>query len=172
MEDYFKLFDLPFTFSVDQERLRRKFLQNSREFHPDLKTDKESHRLAEERSSANNEGFRVLKDFFETTAYILKFKGLLTEGEKENIAPEFLAEMMEINEGLMELEMDFNQAALERIRKQSTERREATEQSIRAMAAEYDKTQDERVIEEIKTEFLKRKYLLRIKDSIDKFATS
>ena len=172
MEDYFKIFDLPFTFSVDQNKLRKKFLENSREFHPDLQSGAESYRLAEERSSVTNEGFRVLKDFFETVAYILKFKGKLAEGEKENIDPVFLGEMMEINEGLMDLEMDFNPSELERIRKRSAERMEAIEQSIRDKAAEYDKTQEERVLEEIKSEFLKRKYLLRIKDSIDKFATS
>lgn len=170
MNNYFELFGLPVTFTVDQPLLRKKYLENSRKFHPDLAADDQSELSAEELSSANNEGFRVLTNFYETVAYILVLKGKMNAGEKEKLDPAFLGEMMDINEGLMELEMEFDSEVFEKLKHEAENRLESIENSLRQLAQQYDTEKNDNTLDRIKEDYLKRKYLLRIRDSIDKFA--
>jgi molecular chaperone HscB len=173
MDNYFDFFGLPLTFFVDKDALRKKFLENSRKFHPDIaKRGEDSATSPEEASSKNNEGFKILKDFYQTMAYILRLKGKLITGEKEKLDMEFLGEMMDINEGLMELEMEFDNEVFNRLDGESKDRLSTIEASLKNHAKQYDNTQDDAILDQIKEEYLKRKYLLRIRDSIDKFAAS
>ena len=49
-----------------------------------------------------NKGFKILKDPDKTIKYVLEIKGLLQEEEKYELPPDFLTEMMELNERLMD----------------------------------------------------------------------
>ena len=53
-------------------------------------------------STLNNKSFYVLKSFNTRLEYVLKMKGILVEEEKYALAPDFLMEMMELNEQLTE----------------------------------------------------------------------
>lgn len=167
MVDYFKFFDLPERFETDQTELRSRYLANSRKFHPDLYDGDED---PEELSSINNEGYRILKDYFETVAYVLRNRQVLVEGEKEQLDPMFLGEMMDINEGLMELEFDFDPEVFQRLKEESEEKQQEIEDGLRLLTQRFENEQDETLLGQIKEYYLKRKYLLRIRDSINKFA--
>ncbi len=101
---YFELFELPVQLKVDRSLLPQKYFALSREFHPDFyinKTDTEK-KKALEISAMLNRALKTLKDEDETIKYVLQLKGLLQEEEKYELPPEFLGEMLELNEQITE----------------------------------------------------------------------
>jgi molecular chaperone HscB len=53
-----------------------------------------------EMSSKVNEAYALFQNQHDTLAYILKIKGVVVEGEKYQLPPDFLMEVMELNENL------------------------------------------------------------------------
>jgi molecular chaperone HscB len=100
--NYFELFDLPVSFSIDQVLLKKKFYQLSKNYHPDFyeKNDTISEEENLQMSSKVNEGYVLLQNKYAIIGYVLKLKGFVQEEEKYNLAPSFLMEVMELNEDL------------------------------------------------------------------------
>jgi molecular chaperone HscB len=100
--NYFELFDLPVSVLVDTPSLTKKYFALQKQNHPDFFTqaDEAAQQEALENSSAINKGFKVLKDKDATIRYILKIKGLIEEEEKYPLPPDFLMEVMDLNENL------------------------------------------------------------------------
>jgi molecular chaperone HscB len=169
---FFDFFELPIRFILDEADLRKRYLSNSKRFHPDFYTLESVEKQAEilQRSSLNNEAYRILSDFDQRIKYILEEKGLLVEGQNE-IPQDFLLAMMDINEQLMELEFDFDPAILSTV-KQEVEAREAAllaEVKPILQAYEEEKSGAEE-LNAIKNFYLKKRYLLRIKENLSTFA--
>ncbi len=57
-----------------------------------------------ERSSVVNKAYKTFSNDDDTLKYFLEIKGLLQEDEKYELSPQFLMEMMELNEQLMEVD--------------------------------------------------------------------
>lgn len=102
--NYFELFGIPVQFKVDKGILRKKYFELSKLSHPDYfaTSGNEVQQNALDSSALLNHAFKTLNNSDATLQYILKEKGLLEEGEKYNLPPSFLAQMMEINEALEE----------------------------------------------------------------------
>ena len=104
--NYFELFEIPVQLQVDKSVLPRKYFELSRRYHPDFfvnGTDEEQS-LALERSALLNKAFQTFQHPDDTIRYVLSLKGMLEEEEKFTLPPEFLMEVMEINESMMEME--------------------------------------------------------------------
>ena len=107
-------------------------------------------------------------------AYILELKGELTEGEKYQLPQDFLLEMMEVNEALMELEFDANEQQI----KEASNKVKALEDALdfeldlqtEAFTNAIESDQN-LILKQTKDIWYRKKYLLRIRDSINKFAT-
>ena len=119
--NYFELFNIPVSLAVDPALIKKKFYELSREFHPDFFTNSGEEAKMESlgKSSMVNKAYRVFNNPDETIKYVLKLKGLLEEEEKYSLKPDFLMEVMEINEGLMDLELDPNPALLKKLEEKS-----------------------------------------------------
>jgi len=80
-------------------------------------------------------------------------------------------EMMEINEGLMELEFEFDQQAYDGLREQVKNLEEQLFNAIFPVlrSYEYDKA-DPSDLQSVKEFYLKKRYLLRILENLDRFA--
>lgn len=106
MEDYFAFFDLDHSLEVDLSDLRRRFVENSRIFHPDFHTLADEGQRDEmlEKSTLNNKAYKILRDRDTRIKHLLDLKELLSE--KDSVPSMFLMEMMDINEQLMEVQMD------------------------------------------------------------------
>jgi molecular chaperone HscB len=171
--NYFKFFQLPVSFFPDEAELKKRFLQNSKRFHPDFFTLEPPEKQAEilELSTFNNQAFQTLSDFDKRVKYILNLEGVLKEEGENEISPHFLMEMMEINEVLMELEFDFDKAVWEKIKNQVHQLEQELFNSVKPLMEKYrlSSTVPED-LEAIKDFFLKRKYLWRINGNLDKFA--
>jgi molecular chaperone HscB len=86
--------------------LEQKFLQLSWKFHPDNFVNASEHErdLSLKRSSELNDAYRVLRDPVARVEYLLGLEGERKEGEKkQQVPPELLEEVFELNESLDEL---------------------------------------------------------------------
>ena len=100
--NYFELFDLPAQVKVDTELLTRRYFTLQKQFHPDFHTQQDSHSQEEamEKSAELNRAFKTLKDPDATLFYLLSLKGMASNDEKHQLPPDFLMEVMELNENL------------------------------------------------------------------------
>lgn len=159
MENFFAFYDLPFSLHVDQTQLRKKFYELSRKFHPDFHTQ-ESNDVQDEilqKSTLNNKAFESLSDQNKRIKYILEYKELLQEGQNA-IPQDFLMEMMDYNEALMELQMDFDLEAKDTLKQNLIKLSEDLSLSIKALN-EPNKLLDDPSLEKLKAYYLKNQYL-------------
>ncbi len=170
--NYFEFFGLPLAFRIDEALLKQRFYDNSKKYHPDFYTLESEEKQAEilEQSTLNNQAYRTLSDFDKRMEYLLTLKGVLAEEGKNPIPQDFLIEMMDINEKLMELEFDFDENTYRSVLQELKDQ----ERAIYAEAATVIETYDDQKmplqeLSIVKDYFLKKKYLLRIQENVSKF---
>ncbi len=172
--NYFELYQIPIGFKVDAKALKRKFYALSKEFHPDFHADKSEEEQVRilEMSTMNNEAYKVLKDFDKRMKYVLDLKNLLEEG-KDKLPQDFLMEMMDINEALMELEFDFDKNKIEAAKTTINNLKQALYKPIQEVVEHYDdKESSSEELSLIKKYYLKHRYILRIQNNLNKFASA
>ncbi|MEM9991370.1 MAG: Fe-S protein assembly co-chaperone HscB [Bacteroidota bacterium] len=167
--NFFEFYNIPISFQVDKAALKRTFYANSKKYHPDFYTLESEERQAEvlELASKNNEAYRVLSDFDKRMKYILDLEGILEKEGENKIPQDFLMEMMDINEEMMELEFEYNPVTLEKIKSALSTQEESLFADIEPIVKEYDSSK----LEEVKNYYLKKRYLLRIRENLNKFAS-
>lgn len=101
---YFELFEIPVQLRVDNNSVSKKYFELSRKYHPDyfVQQDDKAQAEALEKSALLNKGYRTFQNPDETIRYVLHLKGLIEEEEKYELPPDFLMEVLEINERLMD----------------------------------------------------------------------
>lgn len=173
--NYFDWFDLPLAFVLDEKELKRKFIAKSRSLHPDFFTQGSDEEQADalEQSTFNNQAYRTLKKEDARMKYILDLKEILAEEGQNKLPQAFLMEMMEINEGLMELEFDYDETAFQKTKSDIENLESSLYNEIKTILEDYkeEKEQASELIE-VKKYYLKRKYILRIKENLNKFASA
>jgi len=173
--NYFEFYEIPVSFNVDASKLKRTFYQNSKKYHPDFYTLESDEKQAEilELSTLNNEAYQTLNDFDKRMKYVLELKGVLGEEGQNSIPQDFLMEMMEINEGLMELEFDYDDATFQSTKKSVEQLDNQIFSEVKEIIDNYDDaTATEEDLKKIKLFFQKKRYLLRIFKNLSKFATA
>ena len=106
--DYFSVFGLSRKLGLDEGALTRAFYKKSREVHPDrfANASPEKQQWSLEQTSLLNDAYRALKDPIARTEYLLRLEGVTVADEarggaeaggKNNIPPELLAEVFELN---------------------------------------------------------------------------
>jgi molecular chaperone HscB len=102
--NYFELFGLPIGFQVDTKQLRAAFMDIQRASHPDKFTQSNEFEQEEalEKSAIANKAFTLLQNPSAILPYVLEIKGFLEADEKYALSPDFLMEMMELNEAWMD----------------------------------------------------------------------
>ncbi|MCC3158203.1 co-chaperone Hsc20 [Hymenobacter sp. 15J16-1T3B] len=173
--DYFAFYDLPESFLPDEKALKAKYYALSRQYHPDFHATAapaEQQRVLD-LSTQNTNAYRTLADFDLRLQYILQRHGLLEEGKQE-LPADFLMEVMELNEQLMELEFDFDPAVAARVRSEVERLDAELETEARPVLEGYAALPTEQrpaALLQARTYYLKRRYLLRIRESLAKFAS-
>ena len=106
--NYFELFGLPIAFTTDKNQLRTAFMNIQRASHPDkfAQSTELEQELALEQSAMANKGFTLLNNNEQLLPYVLEITGHIVPDEKYNLAPDFLMEMMELNEGWMDADTE------------------------------------------------------------------
>lgn len=163
--NYFDLYGLPFSLSPDIQFVKRKFYELSRKYHPDFYMNESDEDQAEilEKSSEINKAFKVLSNRDETIKYALQQKGLLEEEEKYQLPPDFLMEMMELNEQLMDAKMEDDETAFKNIKQQISHLEADIYEPVSKIVKQYQEgiTTKEELLQ-VKEYYYKKKYLQRI----------
>ncbi len=174
--NYFEFMGLPVAFNIDEAALRKKYYANSRDIHPDLfsLSDEGQRAWALEQTTLNNEAWAVLSDADKRMAYVLRLKGKLTdEAKNETLPQDFLMEMMDINEAIMDLQMDFDQERYEKTLREVDELEKNLQDSVQNIFDNYsESTENDEDLEKVKNFFLKKKYFLRIRKNLFTFASA
>lgn len=171
--NYFELYELPVSFMIDEAVVKRKFYALSKEYHPDFYTLEPEEKQAEilRLSTLNNEAYKTLKDEDKRMKYVLELKEALAEEGQNKLPPDFLMEMMEMNEELMELEFDPDPAAVAKIRQQLENKEQALRTTVTPLLHRFDADPSANEgLKEVVDYYLKRRYLLRIRENLGKFA--
>ena len=171
--NYFEFFGIPISFQPDTTALRSAFLRNSKKFHPDFHTLADAGQQADmlEQSTLNNQAYHTLANPDRLVRYVLEIKGLLAD--EKNLPPlpqDFLLDMMDINENLMELEMDFDAERLERTRQEVRTLEQQLDEAIAPVLARYTDPEGDDELPLVLDYFFKKRYLLRIHENLSKFA--
>lgn len=175
-DNYFSFFGLPIAFGLDTKLLKEKYYENTRKYHPDHFGQENESKQAEmlELTTQNNNAYKTLKKFSTRTHYILNLYGLVTEGDKHGLPPAFLGEMMDINEALMELEFEPDTTKIRQTEKEVEILEEQITQQLTSLGNSFDTTDSEKektaLLQHIKEAYHKSKYILRLKETLHKFA--
>lgn len=171
--NYFEFFDLPVAFKIDEAALKQRFYERSRRYHPDFYTLESDEKQAEilELSTFNNEAYQTLADFDRRVDYLLRLRGALAEEGQNEIPQDFLMEMMDLNEVLMELEMDFDAALYQKALQELEHHEKTAFEEVAHIIGQYDdKKADPTELSAVRDFYLKKRYLLRIQENLAKFA--
>lgn len=171
--DYFELYGLPLSFNPDLKLVKQKFYELSKKYHPDFFINQSDEKQQEvlELSTLNNKAFQVLNDPQKRIHYILSLKGLLEEGENYKLPQSFLMEMMEVNEALMDLQFDPDEARMSQVKQEIDNIEASLNQELESLAAAYDHQDSdaqETTLLSIKDLYYRSKYLYRIRESLSK----
>jgi len=171
--NYFEFYNIPESFNPDAAFLKKKFYQLSKEYHPDFYANEDEAKQQQilELSTLNNKAHQTLSDPNKRLEYILKSHNLLVEGAKPQLPADFLMEMMDINERLMEVD-DENE--LGHITNEVLAIEGDINENLASLTADYetlDDTAKEDRLNDIAGLYYRQKYLLRIRESLNTFAS-
>jgi len=165
--DYFKLFEIPVQLKVDTTRLSEKFFELSRKFHPDYFAGEEegAQAAALEQSANLNKAWKIFQNPDATIKYVLQEKGLLEEEEKYELPPDFLMEVMDLNEQLMEMDEQAERGKLSSVIAQlSTQIYEPVKEIVEGY---QEGVTSEKELLQVKEYYYKKKYLDRIRRELN-----
>ena len=167
--NYFELYGLPVLMKVDTSEIKKKFYELSRQYHPDFhaRSDEAGQAEALEKSADVNKAYKVFQNADDTIRYVLQMKDLIYDEEKYELDPEFLMEVMEINEQLMELETGADKEAVEQCLEKTKELLNQIYNEVAPIIENYQEgATTEKELLQVKSYYYKKKYLQRILDKI------
>ncbi len=160
--NYFELFGLPIGFQVDTQKLRTAFMEIQKASHPDkfAQGTSDEQEAALVQSSLANKGFTLLNNKEQILPYVLEILGIMTPDEKYALEPDFLMEMMDLNEAWMDAEDEASKQAIIQQVEQLKNEIYAPIQSFMEVD-QIDSISQEAMLQ-IKSYYYKKKYLDRI----------
>lgn len=173
MINYFDFYAIPESFNPDAAFLKKKFYQLSKEYHPDFYANESDEKQQDilELSTINNKAYQTLSDPNKRLEYILREHNLVSDGAKPQLPGEFLMEMMDINERLMEVD---NKDELANLTNEVLAIEGDLNEELNSLTEGYEQLDDkakESKLNDIANIYFRQKYLLRIKESLNTFAS-
>lgn len=170
MMNYFEWFGIERGFNLDQGKLRKLFLAKSMDLHPDKSalSEDEAIRLSE----FNNKAYATLKDGTKRLEYILHLEKIVLPDEKYQLPPEFLMEMLDLNMGIEAAKEEQDEDQLAKFKNELVQKKSYEANAIKDAINQYDTHKiDHNGYEKLKNFYFISKYLLRIEESINTFAS-
>ncbi len=173
-QSYFEFYDLPLAFSIDEAQLKKKFYALSKEYHPDFHANEPQDKQDEilELSTINNKAYKVLSDPLKRIEYILELHDLIAEGDKYTLPQDFLMDMMDVNEALMDMEYDPDPSRLMTISSEVDQLEASLFDELKKLTDEFDAISGsgrKEILIKIRDIWYREKYLMRIRTSMNKF---
>ncbi|HYM94646.1 MAG TPA: Fe-S protein assembly co-chaperone HscB [Chitinophagaceae bacterium] len=167
--NYFELFEIPVQLKVNKNSLPKKFFELSRKYHPDrfINESEEAQNESLEKSAILNKAFITFQNPDDTIKYVLQLKGLLEEEEKYELPPDFLMEVLEINESMMD--MDDDPETLKKLQSTIANLRSDIYEPVKEIVENYqDGVTSEKELLQVKEYYYKKKYLHRIQEQLNR----
>jgi len=170
--NYFEFYGLPESFEIDAAQFKKKFYELSKKYHPDFYAAESAEKQDEvlQLSTLNNKAYQVLADPAKRTEYILREHQLLAEGDKYPLSPDFLMEMMDLNEQITDAE---DEATINTIKTSVKEASGQLEAELAEQTQSFNsktKVEQDAALKKILDIYYRKKYLLRIQQSLNTFA--
>mgnify|MGYP000942299990 CR=1 FL=1 len=168
--NYFELFEFPVSLKVDKSGLAKKYFELQKKFHPDFYTNEneEAKEEALEKSSMINKAFKIFQNTDATIKYVLQLKGLLEEEEKYVLPPDFLMEMLEINEQLAEAKFENDGDQISGLKSKISAIESEIYEPVQQIVEHYKEgVSSKEELLQVKDYYYKKKYLSRILQGLD-----
>jgi molecular chaperone HscB len=190
--DYFSFLGLPRKLNIDTPDLEQRFRALSRQFHPDYfyNATPAERRASLERSSYLNDAYRTVRQPIARVEYLLQLEGLAPRSPEEagkQVPPALLEEVFALNEELDEVRERRASGApdeewkgrLERARGPIEAKRDAHEEQLRELSAQWDALVDRgapredrrAILEALRERVLERNYINNLLAGIERELT-
>ena len=166
--NYFDFFGLPHKLNLDGKDLESRFYALSKQWHPDrfARGSEDQRRISENATATLNDGYRTLREPILRAEYLLKEHGFdIGEQKSNNVPPELLEEVFELNMALEEVESSRPQ--LEEARRKFVAMREEIDGELFAQFAAYDENEDQPSLERIRAILNRRKYIRNLVNQVE-----
>jgi molecular chaperone HscB len=160
--NYFELYNIPVSFQPDQQVVKTKFYELSRQYHPDFHSQATEEQQAEmlEKASQVNMAYKIFIHPDETIKYVLQLKGLLEEEEKYQLSPDFLMEVLDLNEQALDVS---EQEDIDRLTETIHNFQKQIYEPVETIVASYQEgVTTEKELLQVKEYYYRKKYLDRI----------
>jgi len=172
--DYFELFGIERSFDLDVDDLGNRYLELSKEVHPDRFVNAPSRErvAALQRSMQLNDAYKTLKKPIARAEYMLASEGV-TIGANERLGPEFLMEVMELREELQQAKLAGDRARLAQLEEGMLDRRDAALARVGELFASITGkgavavAERDRVLAQVKERLIELRYIARYLDELD-----
>ena len=168
--NYFELFDFPVSFYIDKNILEERYEALRRIYQPGFSPDEPLEELPDmvEKALLVDKAYLVFQDQDETIQYVLQLKDMLPEEGEYELSEQFLMEVRDINEELVELELDEKQEQLMNVeQKVNTLILKVYEDLASVMESYKEDAGTEETLLQVKDFYYQKKYLQRILDRIN-----
>lgn len=162
---YFELFGIPVQLKIDKSTLPARFFELSRLYHPDyhIQRSPEEQRDALQKAADLNKAYKIFQDPDATIRYVLKLKGLLEEEEKFELPPDFLMEVMDLNEQMM----DGDASGRDSVKNAVLSFQQEIYAPVKEIVEHYQEgVTGEKELLQVKAYYFKKKYLDRLAESL------
>jgi molecular chaperone HscB len=169
-KNYFEIFDLPVAIQIDEKALTKAYYRLSMQYHPDRYTLKsaEEQKEAINNTAIINEAYKVIKDRQSRIKNILQLSGVTLEEGKERVPQDFLMEMMDINEEIMEYKMEPSEKGLQSLIGQLEKLESKIFEQISHFITTFKADNiDQQSLLALKDYFLKNQYINNIKRNLN-----
>lgn len=160
--NHFELYQIPISFQPDMALVKKRFYQLSRNYHPDFFVNDSDQEKAKNLalSAQVNKAYQIFQDQTALIKYLLMEKGLLQEEEKYQLSPDFLMEVMDLNELLMDAD---DPATKQRIQNALNTLQNTIYEPVKSIITNYQEgISTEKELLQVKEYYYQKKYLDRI----------
>jgi molecular chaperone HscB len=167
--NYFDFFGIPHKLNLDSKDLEERFYALSKQWHPDrfARSAEEERRISEDATATLNDGYRTLREPLSRAEYLLKEHGFdIGEQKSNNVPPELLEEVFELNMALEEIESSRPQLAEAKARFLAM--REELDRDLGVQFAAYDESADRAVLERIRGILNRRRYIRNLVNQVER----
>lgn len=164
--DYFTIFGLPRRYQLDEHELHKRFLNLTRDIHPDrfATSAPETVDLTMRLAAQINEAHEVLKDPVLRAEYLLQRAGGKRPSEDKSAPGEMLAEVMDLREQIEDAASRDDQTALDELRRRVDHMAAQVQATVASLAEAVADQPEEEDLEELRSYLNGIKYVRNLQE--------
>ena len=164
MTDYFQILGLGRRFAIDPAELERRYLERSREVHPD-RVAADQRVAAAGDAMQLNQAYRALRRELPRAEHLIQLEGVRI-GDNEPVGAALLHEMLELREELASAKMAGDRAAVERLEAAARARERGELDQLGRLFARLE-SGDREALPAIKDQVILLRYLARYREAFE-----